>query len=161
MIIHNSLGNHTQMVTMLHCTCSVCKECFKVHYTSVARKYSIAHFNCLFCGEPDFAASDIDLDDYLTLFAHMLREYLESEEYQLFQRKATEFALSKDENFRWCAHVSGSLVCVLCAYVCVCVYVYVCVCVCVCVCVYACVYVCMCVLTFECIHIILHAYFLY
>ena len=117
------------MVNMLHCTCGTCKDCFKTQYTMVAREKGIANFNCFVCGEPDFGASDIDRDDYLTMFANLLKAFLDYDDYQLFQKKATEFALSKDDNFRWCAHVSETLVCV-----CVCTY----------------------VLTFECMHIILH-----
>ena len=102
-----------QMVAMLHCPCSVCKACFKTHYCMVAQGQSIANFNCLQCAQPDLAATDIDKDDYLMLFSALLKEHLPFEEYQLFQKKATEFSLLKDPNFRWCAHVS---VCMLCAY---------------------------------------------
>ena len=79
----------------------------------VAQGQSIANFNCLQCAQPDLAATDIDKDDYLMLFSALLKEHLPFEEYQLFQKKATEFSLLKDPNFRWCAHVS---VCMLCAY---------------------------------------------
>ena len=71
-----------------------------------AKENNIAHFNCLLCSQPDLSATDIDKDDYLTLFAALLKEHISSEDYQLFQKKATEFSLLKDPNFRWCAHVS-------------------------------------------------------
>jgi hypothetical protein len=93
-----------EMVTMLHCTCSTCKDCFREQYTMVAKEKGISSFNCLVCSKPDLGASDIDRDDYLTLFATLLKAYLDPENYQLFQKKTTEFALSKDDNFRWCAH---------------------------------------------------------
>ena len=96
------------MVTMLHCTCSTCRGCFKHHYSLVAKEQNIARFNCLHCGVPDLGTSDINNEDYLTMFANLLKECLDYDDYQLFQKKATEFALSKDDNFRWCAHVSGT-----------------------------------------------------
>ena len=94
------------MVAMLHCPCSVCKDCFKRHYCMKAKENNIAHFNCLLCSQPDLAATDSDKDDYLMLFAVLLKEHLSPDDYQLFQKKATEFSLLKDPNFRWCAHVS-------------------------------------------------------
>ena len=94
------------MVTMLHCLCSVCKTCFMRHYTMMAQEKNIANFNCLVCSQPDFSATDIDKNDYLMLFAALLKENVPAEQYQLFQKKATEFSLLKDPNFRWCAHVS-------------------------------------------------------
>lgn len=71
-----------------------------------AKENNIAQFNCLLCSEPDLAATDIDKDDYLMLFAVLLKEHVPYEVYQLFQKKATEFSLLKDPTFRWCAHVS-------------------------------------------------------
>ena len=95
-----------QMVAMLHCQCSVCKSCFQHHYCMMAQEKNITQFNCLVCSQPDLAATDIDKDDYLGLFAALLKENVPSEHYQLFQKKAMEFALLKDPSFRWCAHVS-------------------------------------------------------
>ena len=94
------------MVAMPRCQCSVCKECFVLHYTMMAQEKNIARFNCLVCAQPDLSATDIDKDDYLMLFAALLKENVPPEQYQLFQKKATEFSLLKDPNFRWCAHVS-------------------------------------------------------
>ena len=71
-----------------------------------AKENNIAQFNCLVCSQPDLAATDIDKDDYLMLFAALLKEHVPSGPYQLFQKKATEFSLLKDPTFRWCAHVS-------------------------------------------------------
>ena len=72
----------------------------------MAHEKNISQFNCLVCAQPDLAATDIDKDDYLMLFAVLLKEHVSIEDYQLFQKKATEFSLLKDTNFRWCAHVS-------------------------------------------------------
>ena len=95
-----------QMVTMLHCQCMVCKECFHYHYSMMAHERNIAHFNCLVCSQPDLAATSIDKDDYLMLFAVLLKEHVSREDYQLFQKKAIEFSLQQDPTFRWCTHVS-------------------------------------------------------
>ena len=84
----------------------------------MAKERNIAGFNCCVCNQPDLGASDIDRDDYLTLFANLLKEHLDAEGYQLFQKKATEFALSKDDNFRWCAHVSDSRLLIFISFVC-------------------------------------------
>ena len=93
------------MVTMPHCGCSVCKDCFKGHYSLVAREQTLGHFNCLLCSQPDLSATDIDKDDYLTLFSVLLKVHLPDDDYQLFQKKATDYALSQDANFRWCPSV--------------------------------------------------------
>ena len=58
------------------------------------------------CAQPDLAATDIDKDEYLMLFAALLKEHVPLGPYQLFQKKATEFSLLKDPTFYWCAHVS-------------------------------------------------------
>ena len=103
-----------QMVTMLHCQCSVCKECFQYHYSMKAKKNNIADFNCLVCCQPDLADTNIDMvEDYLLPFAVLLKEHLSYKDYQLFQKKATEFSLLKDPTFRWCAHVSFMLLVLL------------------------------------------------
>ena len=72
----------------------------------MTQEKNIKQFNCLICSQPDLVTTDIDKDDYLMLFAALLKEHVPSEHYQLFQRKAMEFALLKDPNFRWCVHVS-------------------------------------------------------
>ena len=95
-----------QMVTMLHCQCSVCKDCFCEHYTLKAKENNIAHFNCLVCSQPDLAATDIDKDNYLMLFAVLLKEHVPRDVYHMFQKKSAEFSLLKYPSFRWCAHVS-------------------------------------------------------
>ena len=95
-----------QMVTMLYCQCSVCKDCFCEHYTMKVKEFNIAQFNCLVCSQPDLAATDIDKEDYLRHFAVLMKEHVPCEVYQLFQKIAVAFSLSKDANFRWCAHVS-------------------------------------------------------
>ena len=95
-----------QMVAMVHCECFVCKDCFSTHYTMMAREKGIFQLNCLICAQPDLANTDIDQDDYLMLFAGLLKEHVYFEYYQIFQKKTAEFALQKDPDFRWCAHVS-------------------------------------------------------
>ena len=93
---------------MVSCTCSVCKECFKKHYSLVAREQTLSHFNCLICRQPDLSVMDINKDDYLTSFSHRLKANLTSTDYECFQEKATNYALFCDPDFRWCPDVGNT-----------------------------------------------------
>ena len=52
-----------QMVLMPGCPHSVCKECFKGHFTLVMKNQTVKHFNCPVCSEPDM--TDPHVETYL------------------------------------------------------------------------------------------------
>ena len=61
-----------QMVLMPGCPHSVCKECFKGHFTNVMKMQSVKHFNCPVCAQPDMSKRDADQDMYLELLLDMV-----------------------------------------------------------------------------------------
>ena len=61
-----------QMVAMPSCIHSVCKACFKGHFTITIKEKMVKHFNCLICGEPDLANRDETQDIYLELFVGLV-----------------------------------------------------------------------------------------
>ena len=64
-----------QFVAMPGCIHSVCKECFKGHFTLVITTQEVKHFTCPICGEPDMANQTITEGLYLQLFLVLVREY--------------------------------------------------------------------------------------
>ena len=61
-----------QMVLMPGCPHSVCKECFKGHFTNVVMTQTVKHFNCPVCAQPDMSSRDADQDMYQELLVDMV-----------------------------------------------------------------------------------------
>ena len=60
------------MVLMPGCPHSVCKECFKGHFTNVMKTQSVKHFNCPVCALPDM--TDPQIETYLMLLMPLVSE---------------------------------------------------------------------------------------
>ena len=95
-----------QMVNMIHCDHTVCKDCFVAHFSLMVREKTIKHFNCLVCGEPDMSSETIDMDLYLQMFSGLIQAHMSKAHYDLFTQKINEHTLIKDPNFGWCIQVS-------------------------------------------------------
>jgi len=93
-----------EMVTMPGCTDSFCKDCFSMNFKMAIKEKSVKHFNCPLCSEPDLANRDMMQQVYLELFVGMVKEHTDVETYNLCQQKLTDFNLSKEAGFRWCAN---------------------------------------------------------
>ena len=62
-----------QMVAMPWCTHSLCKDCFKRHFTGVINEQSVKHFNCPMCGEPNHDDSQaVDFEVFVSLVSYIL-----------------------------------------------------------------------------------------
>ena len=62
-----------QMVQMLGCAHSVCKECFKGHFTNVIKAQSVKDFNCPACALPDTGnAGDMYFASFMALVSFLL-----------------------------------------------------------------------------------------
>ena len=46
------------MVQLPECPHSVCKECFKDHFTNVIKTQNVKDFSCPICAQPHISASD-------------------------------------------------------------------------------------------------------
>lgn len=100
-----SLFPHSKMQSLTSCQCSVCCECFKLHFTIAVRDKHIRDMVCPVCSEPDINDPE-DLNSYFSTLDIQLRDCLELDVYDLFHKKLTEQALIKDPKFRWCSHCS-------------------------------------------------------
>ena len=60
------------MVLMPGCPHSVCKECFKGHFTNVMKTQTVKHLNCPVCTQPDMSNRDADQDMYQELLVDMV-----------------------------------------------------------------------------------------
>ncbi|XP_078072185.1 uncharacterized protein LOC144495711 [Mustelus asterias] len=101
----------SKIVTMTHCSCSFCEDCFRNYFSSVIKEKSIANVVCPMCRKPDLKSHQPQEDmEYFNLLDIQIRHYLDGETHELFQRKLRDRTLMEMPNFRWCAHCSFGLV---------------------------------------------------
>eukprot|EP00731_Ephydatia_muelleri_P036612 Em0290g1a len=93
-----------EMVLMPGCPHSVCKECFKGHFTNVMKMQSVKHFNCPVCAQPDMSKRDADQDMYLELLLDMVKQLCTPEVADICSQKLRGHHLSTDPNFCWCVN---------------------------------------------------------
>ncbi|XP_041046522.1 uncharacterized protein si:dkey-181m9.8 isoform X2 [Carcharodon carcharias] len=104
-------SRETWIVTMTHCSCSFCKDCFKNYFSSVIKEKNIVNMVCPMCSTPDLKTHQLQEDnmEYFNLLDIQIRHYLDEEIHELFQRKLRDRTLMEMPNFRWCAHCSFGL----------------------------------------------------
>ena len=67
---------------------------------------NISQAVCPFCREPKNLAEDDDLAlDYYAKLDQILKDILDKDTHDLFQRKLRDRTLMKDPNFKWCYKV--------------------------------------------------------
>ncbi|XP_076838342.1 uncharacterized protein LOC143483387 isoform X2 [Brachyhypopomus gauderio] len=101
----------SKMITMTHCSCTFCENCFKAFFSSVIKEKSIVHAVCPLCNQPDVrgpAHREVSVE-YFSLLDTQIRHYLDPQTHELFQRKLRDQALQEMPDFRWCAHCSFGL----------------------------------------------------
>ncbi|XP_055299571.1 E3 ubiquitin-protein ligase lubel isoform X2 [Sitodiplosis mosellana] len=99
-----------KMVSMLKCTHSCCEECAKNYFTIQITDRSITDCSCPFCKLPDLNASEVTEDDALEYFSNLdilLKNILQTDVHELFQRKLRDRTLMQDPNFKWCVECSS------------------------------------------------------
>uniref|UniRef100_A0A182MPV0 RING-type domain-containing protein n=1 Tax=Anopheles culicifacies TaxID=139723 RepID=A0A182MPV0_9DIPT len=99
-----------EIVSMLKCTHTCCFECAKEYFTQEITNRSITNCNCPYCKEPDLNGPDVTEDDVLEYFSNLdilLKNIVDEEVHDLFQRKIRDRTLTKDPNFKWCVHCSS------------------------------------------------------
>ena len=60
-----------QMVAMPGCKDTLCKDCFRGHFTVVVKEKSL-HFNCPVCSKPDLLNHDASQSMYLQLLVELV-----------------------------------------------------------------------------------------
>ncbi|XP_019849469.1 PREDICTED: ubiquitin carboxyl-terminal hydrolase CYLD-like [Amphimedon queenslandica] len=93
-----------EMLCMPACGDSLCKYCFKEHFSITIREKSVKHFNCPICGLPDLGDNDQMLEMNLELFVALVKAHLDSTDYDLCRKKLADFNLSKEPGFVRCTH---------------------------------------------------------
>ncbi|XP_037912727.1 E3 ubiquitin-protein ligase lubel isoform X2 [Hermetia illucens] len=99
-----------QIVSMLKCTHQCCKECAKNYFTIQITDRSITDCNCPFCKTPELHDPDINEDDILEYFSNLdifLKNIVDEEVHELFQRKIRDRTLMQDPTFKWCVQCSS------------------------------------------------------
>ncbi|XP_068566398.1 E3 ubiquitin-protein ligase RNF31-like [Cebidichthys violaceus] len=104
-----SIFPRSKMQSLTSCQCSVCHECFRMHFTIAVRDKHIRDMVCPVCGEPDINDPE-QLDSYFSTLDIQLRNCLELDVYNLFHKKLTEHALMKDPKFLWCCHCTSGFI---------------------------------------------------
>ncbi|KAL6097487.1 rnf31 [Pungitius sinensis] len=99
----------SKMQSLTSCQCSVCHECFRLHFTIAVRDKHIRDMVCPVCSEPDINDPQ-QLDSYFSTLDIQLRNCLQPDEYELFHKKLTEHALMKDPKFLWCCHCTSGFI---------------------------------------------------
>ncbi|XP_041779951.1 E3 ubiquitin-protein ligase lubel isoform X4 [Anopheles merus] len=99
-----------EIISMLKCTHTCCFECAKEYFTQEITNRSITNCNCPYCKEPDLNGPEVTEDDVLEYFSNLdilLKNIVDEEVHDLFQRKIRDRTLTKDPNFKWCVHCSS------------------------------------------------------
>ncbi|KAM3605454.1 uncharacterized protein V6R79_025843 [Siganus canaliculatus] len=96
----------SKIITMTHCSCSLCQTCFKMFFSSAIKEKSIDQLVCPQCGHPDIRGGMEESMDYFSLLDTQIRHFLSPQLHELFQKKLRDRALQEMPNFRWCAHCS-------------------------------------------------------
>uniref|UniRef100_A0A3Q3W0N2 RING-type domain-containing protein n=1 Tax=Mola mola TaxID=94237 RepID=A0A3Q3W0N2_MOLML len=99
----------SKMQSLTSCQCSVCHECFRMHFNITVRDRHIRDMVCPVCCEPDINDQE-QLDSYFSTLDIQLRDCLETDVYELFHKKLTEHALMKDPKFLWCCHCTSGFI---------------------------------------------------
>ncbi|XP_055592329.1 E3 ubiquitin-protein ligase lubel isoform X8 [Uranotaenia lowii] len=99
-----------EIISMLKCTHTCCLDCAKVYFTEEIMHRSITNCNCPYCKEPDLNNSAVTEDDVLEYFSNLdilLKNIVDEEVHDLFQRKLRDRTLMQDPNFKWCVDCSS------------------------------------------------------
>ncbi|XP_013778597.1 uncharacterized protein LOC106463128 isoform X1 [Limulus polyphemus] len=98
-----------EMLAMFHCPHRACKECLKAYFTIQTRDRNIMELRCPFCNEPDLSNEDV-AQDYFNHMDQLLKNLVEPETHELFQKKLRDKVLMKDPNFHWCSQCSSGFI---------------------------------------------------
>nr|XP_033780129.1 E3 ubiquitin-protein ligase RNF31 [Geotrypetes seraphini]XP_033780130.1 E3 ubiquitin-protein ligase RNF31 [Geotrypetes seraphini] len=94
-----------RMQSLTSCECTICPECFKMHFTIAVKEKHIKDMVCPSCNEPEIS-DEAELLNYFSTLDILLRDCLDHDAYNLFHKKLTERVLMKDPKFLWCTHCS-------------------------------------------------------
>nr|XP_020664984.1 E3 ubiquitin-protein ligase RNF31-like [Pogona vitticeps] len=97
-----------KMQSLTSCECTICPECFALHFTIAVKEKHITDLVCPACSEPEIS-DEKELLSYFSTLDVQLRSCLDRETYDLFHKKLTEHELMRDPKFQWCTHVSKLL----------------------------------------------------
>ncbi|XP_077646031.1 E3 ubiquitin-protein ligase RNF31 [Lonchura striata] len=87
------------------CSCPLCPECFRLHFTVGLRERGVEALGCPSCGRPDLR-DDAQRLWYWSTLEPALRRCLDPDTFGLVTRKLTELELQRDPQFLWCPHCS-------------------------------------------------------
>ncbi|XP_066065409.1 E3 ubiquitin-protein ligase RNF31-like isoform X3 [Chamaea fasciata] len=87
------------------CSCPLCPECFRLHFTVGLRERGVGALGCPSCGRPDLR-DDAQRLWYWSTLEPALRRCLDPDTFGLVTRKLTELELQRDPQFLWCPHCS-------------------------------------------------------
>jgi len=93
--------NETEMVAMLFCHHKCCRICAKQYFTNCIREKGIRCIVCPFCSKP-YLSDNGSLCEYFSNMSLVLKEFLDKDVYELFQRKLRDVVLDADPNVLHC-----------------------------------------------------------
>ncbi|EAT37920.1 AAEL010147-PA, partial [Aedes aegypti] len=102
-----------EIISLLKCTHTCCLDCAKVYFTEEIMHRSITNCNCPYCKEPDLNSADVTEDDVVEYFSNLdilLKNIVDAEVHDLFQRKLRDRTLMQDPNFKWCVDCSSGFI---------------------------------------------------
>ncbi|XP_042232259.1 E3 ubiquitin-protein ligase lubel-like isoform X26 [Homarus americanus] len=99
-----------RMVSMLQCIHRCCSDCAKTYFTFQIKTKNLREVRCPFCNEPELDANEEIANEYLNNMDILLKNILDAETHELFQRKLRDWTLMKDPNFRWCNKCSSGFI---------------------------------------------------
>ncbi|XP_017774763.1 PREDICTED: uncharacterized protein LOC108561373 isoform X3 [Nicrophorus vespilloides] len=103
----------SNMVSMLKCVHSCCKECAKNYFTIQITDRNIMDCICPFCKHPELYSTEITEDEVSDYFGNLdilLKGILDEAVHELFQRKLRDRFLLQDPHFKWCVQCSSGFI---------------------------------------------------
>ncbi|XP_009076944.1 PREDICTED: E3 ubiquitin-protein ligase RNF31, partial [Acanthisitta chloris] len=94
-----------QMQWLPGCSCPLCPECFRLHFTVGVRERGVWALGCPSCAHPDLRDEAQRLCYWSTL-EPQLRRCLDPETFGLVTQKLAELELLRDPHFLWCPQCS-------------------------------------------------------
>ncbi|XP_037033117.1 E3 ubiquitin-protein ligase lubel-like [Bradysia coprophila] len=92
----------TNYFAMFDCVHIFCHDCAVGYFTNQITQRPILDCICPFCNVPDLHSNADKHEQYFSLLLAILKPILDENIVNVFEKKLTEVALSKEPNFVWC-----------------------------------------------------------
>ena len=102
------LLSFSKIMKIPNCGHECCHECAKNYFTIAVRDKTILEVVCPFCQQPKVGDNEGLAAEFFAELDPLIRDLVDKDVHDLFQRKIRDWTLSKDPNFKWCQKVMAA-----------------------------------------------------